>query len=153
MPAVSSFIAVAAIGGKVLSGRKAKKASKRANAAQRAINKLKNKQAKRAFLRKFRQFQAAALVGGVASGVSVESSGVQGTLAGQATQAATGIAEFNQFDKLGGEQTAALNAQASANFQSSVFGSIASFATSAGGGDFLDSLKNPFKKPIPNASD
>lgn len=141
MAVFTAAVAAVGIAGKLFAGNKAKKASKRANAAQRAINKLKNKQAKRAFLKKFRQAQAAALVGGIGSGVSVESSGVQGTLAGQATQARTAVSEFNQFDKLGAQQTAALNKQASANFAGSVFGSVASFALSKGGGDFLDKLK------------
>ncbi len=141
MPAISSIIAAAAVTGSVIVGKKAKKASKASNAAQRAINKLKNDQAKRAFLRNFRQAQAAALVGGISSGVTTESSGVQGTLASQATQATTGVTGFAQFDKLGAAQTAALNKQASANFAGSVFGSVTAFATSAGGGDFLDSLK------------
>ncbi len=140
MPALSTLIAGAGVIGGAIAGSKAKKASKRANRAQRAINKLKNEQSKRAFLRKFRQAQAAALVSGISSGVTTESSGVQGALASQATQASIAIAEFNQFDDLGAQQTAALSKQASANFAGSVFGSVTAFANSAGGGDFLDNL-------------
>ena len=149
MGVFSTIAAVAAIGGKLIAGRKAKKAGKRANAAQRAMNKLKNKQNKRAFLRQFRQAQAAALVGGVAAGVDVGSSTVQGVLAGQATQAGVAGAEFAESERLGVEQTRQINKQASANFAASVFGSVASFAMSAGGGDFLDKVGGAigFKKP------
>ena len=140
MGVLSTIAAVASIGGKLIAGNKAKKASKRANAAQRAINKLKNKQAKRAFLRQFRQAQAAALVGGIAAGVDVSSSTIQGVLSSQGTQARTGVSEFAEGERLGDVQTAAINKQASANFASSVFGSVASFAMSAGGGDFLDKV-------------
>jgi hypothetical protein len=140
MGVLSTIAAVAAIGGKLIAGRKAKKASKAANAAQRAINKLKNKQNKRAFLRQFRQAQAEALVGGVAAGVDVESSTVAGVLAGQRTQARTAVGEFAEGERLGDVQTAAINRQASANFAASIFGSVASFAMSVGGGDFLDKI-------------
>lgn len=138
---ISLFIAAASTLGTILSGKKAKKASKAANAAQRKINRLKNEQSKRAFLRQFRQAQAAALVSGVASGVTIESSGVQGTLAGQFSQKETALSEFKQADDLGVAQQAAQNAQASANFAGSVFGSVAAFASSAGGSDFLDKIK------------
>jgi len=149
MGVLSTITAVAAIGGKLVAGRKAKKASKAANAAQRAINKLRNKQNKRAFLRNFRQAQAQALVGGVAAGVDVGSSTVQGALAGQESQKRTAVAEFAEGERLGDVQTAAMNKQASANFAASVFGSVAGFAMSAGGGDMLDKIggKIGFKKP------
>jgi len=139
--AVSTVLAVAGVAGKMIAGRKAKKAGKRANAAQRALNKLKNKQNKRTFLRNFRQAQAQALVGGVAAGVDVGSSTTQGVLASQGSQARTATAEFAEGERLGDVQSAAINKQASANFAASVFGSVASFAMSAGGGDFLDKLK------------
>ncbi len=147
MAVLSTIAAVASIGGKLIAGRKAKKAGKRANAAQRAMNKLKNKQNKRAFLRQFRQAQAAALVGGVAAGVDIESSGIQGTLASQKTQARVGVAEFAESERLGDVQAAAINKQASANFAASVFGSVASFAMSAGGGDFLNSIGKAKQPP------
>ncbi len=140
MAIVSGIIAAVGVAGSLVSGAKAKKASKRANASQRAINRLKNKQAKRAFLRQFRQAQAAALVGGVASGVDIASSGVQGTLSSQTSQGITAVSEFKQADDLGAEMTRQLSKQVSANFSASVFGSVASFATSAGGADFLDSI-------------
>ncbi len=140
MGVVSTIVAVAAIGGKLIAGRKAKKASKAANATQRAMNKLKNQQNKRAFLRQFRQAQAQALVGGIAAGVDVASSTVAGAMAGQESQRRTAVAEFAEGERLGDVQTAAINRQASANFAASVFGSVASFAMSAGGGDFLSNL-------------
>lgn len=138
---VATAIAAVAVVGSAVAGRKAKKASQRANAAQRKINKLKNAQAKRAFLRNFRQQQAAALVGAVAGGVDIASSGVQGTLASQATQASVGRTEFKQFDVLGGIQTDAFNAQANANFVGSVFGAVGAFASSSGGASFLNQVK------------
>jgi hypothetical protein len=127
-----------AIGGQLIAGKKAKKASKAANRAQRALTKLKNDQAKRAFLRNFRQAQAAALVSGVGAGVDISSSLVQGTLASQEAQKGTALKEFATAESLGAAQTAALDKQASANFASSVFGAVGSFASSAGGGSFLD---------------
>ncbi|KKL28000.1 hypothetical protein LCGC14_2379520, partial [marine sediment metagenome] len=87
------------------------------------------------------------LVGAVAAGVDIESSGIQGTLAGQKTQARVGVAEFAEGERLGGVQERAINQQASANFAASVFGSVASFAMSAGGGDFLDSITKA-KTPV-----
>jgi len=149
MGVLSTIAAVASIGGKLVAGRKAKKASKAANAAQRAMNRLKNKQNKRAFLKQFRQAQAQALVGGVAAGVDVGSSTVQGVLAGQRTQRGTAVKEFAESERLGDVQQAAIAKQASANFASSVFGSVASFAMSAGGGDFLDKLGGKIGLPGP----
>jgi len=137
------FIAAASAVGSLVSGKKAKKAQKKANAAQRKINRLKNEQAKRAFLRKFRQQQAAALVSGVAAGVGIESSTVQGELSSGRSQRTTAVGEFGELDALGGAQEAAQNQAASANFQGSVFGAVGAFASSKAGGDFLDGLRLP----------
>ena len=123
-------LAVASTGLSISQGRKSSKAQKRANEAQRKINRLKNRQAKRAFLRNFRQSQAVALVQGIASGVGLESSIVQGTLASQGSQARTGLREFQTFNRLGAEFTSAQNAASSAAFKSQVFGQVASFASS-----------------------
>ena len=84
------------IGSKIVSsifGAKKNKAKKKARKAGANIEKVRNLQAKRAFLRNYRQAQAAALVGGVASGVSVDSSAVKGTQASQQTQAQFGSFE------------------------------------------------------------
>lgn len=140
MAIFSTVIAVASVVGSLIQGNKAKKASKKANRAQRAINRLKNAQQKRAFLRRFRQAQAAALVGATASGVEVESSLTQGTLASQKTQNIIAGAEFQEFDRLGGLQTQAFNEQANANFAGSIFSSVGAFASSSGGASFLNSL-------------
>lgn len=135
---LATAVAAIAVGGQLVAGSKAKKASKRANRAQREINRLKNEQARRAYMRSFRQAQAAALVGGIASGAGLESSLVQGTLTSQHSQTITAQSEFNKTNELGDVYAAALNKQASANFMGSVFGSVASFATSAAGSDFLN---------------
>ena len=140
MAIFAAVIAVASIAGSLIQGQKAKKASKKANRAQRAINRLKNAQQKRAFLRRFRQAQAAALVGATASGVDVESSLTQGTLASQQTQNIVAGAEFKEFDRLGSVQAAAFNEQANANFAGSIFRAVGAFASSTGGASFLNKV-------------
>jgi hypothetical protein len=121
-------VAAVGVGASIVAGKKATKQQKKANAAQRKINQLKNKQAKRAFIRNFRQQQAIALTQGIASGVGLESSLVQGTMASQAAQAKTALREFKAFDSLGGEFTAATNRASSAAFKSAAFGQVAAFA-------------------------
>jgi hypothetical protein len=141
MGVVTSIIAgTAAVAGtakSIIDAKKAKKAGKAANAAQVKANRLKNAQAKRAFLRSFQQAQAAALVSAISSGVGIESSVSQAGLSSLASQKATQIAEFKEFDKLG--VAVASNRQAAAGFQASsaTFGQVASFASkfvSFGGG-------------------
>lgn len=101
-----------------------------ANATQRKINKLKNAQAKRQFLRKFRQAQANTLSAGIASGAGLESSRVLGTAASQTTQALTGVKEFEELDKLGAQHGSQLQSAADNAFKSAAFGQVASFASS-----------------------
>ena len=110
-------------------GKKAVKGQKAANAATRKANQLRNKQAKRAFLRNFRQTQAVAISSAIASGVGLDSSLVQGTLSSEKTQAKTALREFKAFDELGATFTAATNRAASASFKSAAFGQVAGFAS------------------------
>ena len=116
--------------GSAISGRKAKKAQKRANDAQRKINRLKNFQAKRAFLRQVRQAQAANLTQGVAAGVGLESSRVQGTQSSQEAQMRSSVTEFGVMDKLGGEQTSALNKAAQRQYNAGLYSTASNFAMS-----------------------
>ena len=109
-------------------GRKAKKAQKRANDAQRKINRLKNFQAKRAFLRQVRQAQAANLQEGIAAGVGLESSRVQGTQSSQEAQTRSSVTEFGVMDKLGTAQTSALNKAAQYQYNAGLFSTVSNFA-------------------------
>lgn len=136
--AIFAIIAAVSSLASIVSGRKASKAQKRANAAQRKINRLKNKQKKRAFLRSFRQAQADVLTSAIGSGASLDSSVFQGTTLSEQAQVRLGIKEFKEFDTLGGEFTAAQDSASRHGFQSAAFGTISSFAQSLigfGGGD------------------
>jgi hypothetical protein len=126
-------IGIVAAGASIHQGKKATKAQKRANEAQRKINKLKNFQAKRSFLRNFRQTQAAALSTAIAQGVGLESSGVQGTRASEQAQKNTALIEFKRFDELGGEYAAQTNKAADASFNAGAFASLSSLAMSFSG--------------------
>lgn len=130
---------------------KSSKAQKRANEAQRKINTMKNKQAKRQFLRQFRQAQAGALMSGIAGGVGLESSRVQGARASNLAQGGTAMREFAEMNALGGEMTSAMNAQSKYNAQAAAYGAVGQFAsqfidfgTPGGDGD----VDSPGKEPI-----
>jgi len=134
MAAITSAIAlgVSAVGA-VSSHRAAKKATKqgkKANEAQRKANQLKNKQAKRQFLRNFRQAQAATVISSVAAGVGLDSSAFQGTLSSEKSQARLAVNEFAQADKLGTDFMTAQNKAASASGRAQTFGQISQFALS-----------------------
>ncbi len=103
---------------------------RKANKAQRAINRLTNRQAKRQFLRNFRQAQAATLVSSVAAGVGLESSRVQGTLSSERSQADTAVREFAEMDRLGGVVTSQRNKQVNDSFGSNIFSSVSNIAQS-----------------------
>jgi hypothetical protein len=143
----SAVIAGASLAKSIHDGRKAKKAGRKANEAQRAQNRLKNKQAKRAYLRQFRQRQAAAIAGAVAANVGLESSAFQGQLSSVRTQAATGVREFAEADRLGMEQGAALQSQADARASSAMWGQVASFSSqfAVGAGAKIKGMGNPDK--------
>ncbi len=125
-------LGVAAIGtaSSLSAASKARKKGRQANAAQKKLNRKRNAIKKRAFLRQFQQAQAARLAEGISSGVGLESSTTQGALASQATQAATQIKEFKEFDALGAEVAGARQGAADAQSQSGSFGAVASFASS-----------------------
>jgi predicted DsbA family dithiol-disulfide isomerase len=132
MAAVTAAVAVtaASAGASYAQSRKAAKASKKANAAQRKINRLKNKQSKRQFLRNFRQAQASTLMESVAAGVGLESSRFQGTLSSQQAQAEQAVREMNQMDTLGGEVTRFENKATSAGVRAGGFGAVSNIAAS-----------------------
>lgn len=126
---VSAIVSVASAAKGISDGRKAAKAQRGSNEAQRRINKLRNKQAKRQFLQNFRQAQAAAVVGAVGRGVGIGSSGTQGTLASQQTQARVSTNEFNVMDELGGQMTAYQNAYSKYSASAATWGAVSNFAS------------------------
>lgn len=141
MAALSTIAAGVAIAGTAASyveGRKARKASAAANAAQRESNRLRNFQARRQFLRGFRQAQGQALAGAIAAGIGIESSATQGTLASERSQRDTALREFKEFNRLGDVYTAQINRATNAQFRAGAYGSLGSFA-----GNFVD-WSNPF---------
>ena len=117
--------------GKILGfdqAKKATKAQKKSNRLQRDINRLRNKQAKRDFLRNFRQTQAAQLVGATGAGVDLESSAFQGTLASERTQIQVALGEAAQFDRLGSEITRQSNIAANEQYKSGVASTLSGIA-------------------------
>lgn len=136
---VAAGVAVAGAAAQYDQGKKAAKKQKKANKAQRKINQLKNKQAKRAFLRNFRMAQASTLTESVLAGAGLGSSRFQGTLASQTSQAFQAVDEFNEMDRLGGLVTRYQNAAAERQVKAAGYGAISSIASSfisfgAGGG-------------------
>lgn len=109
-------------------GKKASRAQQEANEAQRKINQLKNKQAKRAFLRNFRQAQANLISASIASGVGLESSAVQGGVTSVRSQRDLAVKEFGQMDTLGGEMTAAMNSASRNQLRAQTWSAVSSFA-------------------------
>lgn len=109
-------------------GKKATRAQEAANEAQRQINRLRNKQAKRQYLRQFRQAQAAVYTSAVSQGIGLGGSTVQGQRASHQAQRQTALTEFRRMDELGGEMTAAMNAASQAQFQGQTWGAVGSFA-------------------------
>ena len=126
---VALGVSALGLGSSLSSAKRAKKHDKKANKAQIAINKLKNAQVKRNFLRSFRQAQANNLSTAVASGVDVESSRTQGALSSERTQRDVGLQEFAEFDRLGGVVTNQQQRGADARFDSQVAGQVANFAS------------------------
>jgi len=142
MGIVTSIAALAVSAGSAVAGlkagKKSQKAQQAANAAQMKANRLKNLQAKRSFLRGFRQAQANVLSTSIASGIGLGSSRTQGTLSSERSQAGLATREFAEADRLGVETLNARNRSASQAFRSQAFGAVSSFASqfvSFGGGD------------------
>ena len=117
------------LGTSIVQGRKASKASAAGARVQAEGNRLRNEQARRAFLRKFRQSQADTLTMSVASGVGLGSSRTQGTLGSERSQAATAVREFEKADELGTEFIGYQNKASLANFQAGVGSTVANFAS------------------------
>lgn len=133
MSSLATAAIVVAAGSAYVSHKNAKKSSKaqrRANEAQRKINKLKNAQSKRSFLRAFRQQQANVISAGVAAGVGIDSSAIQGSLNAQQRQRQLALREFDKMDELGGEQTIALNQASNYSARAATWGAVSNFATS-----------------------
>ena len=130
------FLGILALGISALStakslkeGKKARKAGAAANESQKKANRIRNYQKKRTFLRNFRQQQANAYSEGIASGVALESSAIQGRRASQKSQAGVASRESNRLDELGMEVADFQQAQANANFRSQRASAIGSFAS------------------------
>lgn len=132
MAAVTAAVAVAAVGAALQhkSASDAASKAKKGNKAVRAQNRLKNKQAKRAFLKNFRQAQATTLMESVASGAGLGSSRFQGTLASQKSQAFQAVDEFNEMDRLGGQVTKFQNQAQNDQLKAAGFGAVSSIALS-----------------------
>lgn len=120
---------VTSIGSKVLGGlfgNSARKARRRAARARAEIERLRNFQARREFLQKFREAQAASIVRGAAQGVSVESSLIQGELSSQETQARVGTMEQDRMNTLANVANANLEKAGRYNFASDLFSTAGS---------------------------
>ena len=92
--------ATGGIFGSVLAHREASKYARRAAWDKRQIQKIQRFQQGRAFMNRFHAAQGAVLAGGAVSGAGLGSSGVQGQLASQATQARVGMKEFGRMSEL-----------------------------------------------------
>lgn len=131
------WMAAAALSGlSIAGGAKATSAQKKAQRTQMEINRLKNEQQKRKFMRNFRQQMGINLSAGIASGVGLESSRIGATASSQQAQARLGLKEFQKFDRLGAEVVSQQNKAADAAFASQAFGSLASFSS-----NFIDFTK------------
>lgn len=125
-------------------GRKRRKARK----ARRKIAKIKNFQSKRTFINQFLTAQSTALAQAAVSGADLGSSGVQGELASQQTQATTGLIETDRMGELeafaGKQEDKASRLAGAASFLSSTV-QAAGFLNDAGvfGGGGGPSSKNP----------
>ena len=131
MIALTTLALGVSIAGTALSlqqGARASSQSKAAGRAQAEANRLRNKQAKRTFLRRFRQEQASVLTGAVASGAEFESSAFQGQLSSNISQKDTALTEFAEADRLGTEVISRQAKASSARFASGAAGSVGSFA-------------------------
>lgn len=130
----------AAITGAVIAGvsavasfsaaRKGRKAQERANESQRRINRLRNMQAQRGFLRGFRQQYADVITAGLAQGVGLGSSTLQGVRSSLISQRDTSLGEFEKMDDLGAEMTAQLGQASKYQGLSSMYSTIGSVASS-----------------------
>lgn len=81
--------------GSAIFGNKSRREANKANKAEADIQKIRNRQARRKFIRSFRQAQAAAIVGEAASGVE-SSSRLAGELSSNRAQTAFGLFENDQ---------------------------------------------------------
>jgi hypothetical protein len=113
-----------------VAAKKAAKNQKRANATQAEINRLQNEQAKRSFIRNYRQQQAANINASIAAGIGLESSRTQGTRSSLESQRITAQVEFKEADRLGTQKIGQLNKAATNQFQSQAWGAASSFASS-----------------------
>ena len=128
---VWAAIGIAAVGTAVSikGAMDAKKAGKAGAAAQTALNRLENEKNKRDWLRKFRQLQADSILQGVAAGVGLESSLVQGQLQSQSSQKTQGLSDFAEADRLGASIIASEQKAANARANAAIGGAVASFAS------------------------
>ena len=157
MPA--TWIAAAGLAVGVLSGASAKKASKKARNDQIEIARIRNKQARRAALNEFRQAQANAILGGVASGGGLDSTRTRGELVSNTTQQFRRLEEMDRQTRLGDAIIVNQNLQADANFNAQLARSFTSFVTSPGVYDALSNFGSggtttttPVTTPAPSSA-
>lgn len=116
--------------------KKAQKARNRANQAARDINKIRNTQSKRAFLKKFRAAQANTIAAGVAAGIGLDSSAIRATRSAQASQRALAIGEFDEMQDLSDEQLRYNRKAGQYGLRAGNWGAVSQFAASFAMGGF-----------------
>lgn len=138
--------AVSAVAG-LISGKKAADKNKDANKLQAEINKFKNRQEIRAFLRNYRAQQANVLASGVAAGLGIESSLVQGAQSSLQTQAQTSVNEAEKLSNMGAQVGGLRASAAKYNFNAGLFNIGAQFASSLN----TPKVNEPEPQPPPGA--
>jgi hypothetical protein len=129
-----AWVATAVVVGSTIKGQydahKARGAQRKANDLQKQLNELGNKQNIRAFLKNYRQQQANVLASGLAAGLGIESSSVQGAQSSLRTQANLGVTEAEEMTRLGGAAGDLRIKAGEYNMNAQLFGQVASLATS-----------------------
>ena len=110
-------------------GNNSKDAQRAANRAQKEINQILARQAKRQFLRDFRAQQAAVVSSSVVGGVDVESSRFQAQLGSQRSQAATATRENKRSQALGLEVGRQQDRAAKYSAKAAQFGQLTNFSS------------------------
>ena len=129
----------------IFKGNEARKSQNEARQAQQQINALKNIQAFRVYMNRFRLANATAKAQALIGGAQ-DSSFAQATQASQQAQARVAGGEFGKMTQLGGEASSALNAAANANMVAGIASQVSQFAQSDQGGAFFENVEDIFNK-------
>lgn len=121
--------AIAGLGLQSSQGLASRHAGEDAADSQTAINRLRNDQARKKFIRSFRQAQANDIQAGINAGVGIDSSRVRGAVSSTGSQKRQQLKEFGELDRLGAEVIQAEQRSVDANQKAQVGGAIASFAS------------------------